>query len=109
MGYVTQPRADAANFTLFVIVFFSTVLRLVSRYYVSRKFGLEDLFITLSVAFLFSYTIIIHNENVVTENLYNFLIDLPKEKQIFSMDQLHSYAYFVRLTIFDNSTESTSI
>ncbi|KAI9677337.1 MAG: hypothetical protein M1829_002680 [Trizodia sp. TS-e1964] len=110
MGYVTQARGDAANFTLFIVVFFSTVARLLSRFYVSRKFSLEDYFIALSVAFLFAYTIIVHQEYLVVETLYYQLIQLPEGKQELStLDQLRDLSYFIRLTIFDNATQCVAV
>ncbi|KAI9651881.1 MAG: hypothetical protein M1829_002117 [Trizodia sp. TS-e1964] len=110
MTYVSQARSDAANFTLFIFVFFSTVARLLSRWYVSRKFSLEDYFIGIAVAFLFAFTIIIHQENLVTETLYYQIIGLPAGKQeLTTLDQLRDFSYFVRLTIFDNSTQVVAV
>ncbi|KAI9682750.1 MAG: hypothetical protein M1829_006738 [Trizodia sp. TS-e1964] len=104
--YVPQVQADAANFTLFVVLFFSTAARLGSRWYIARQFGLEDLYIVIALAFYFAYIVILHNEFLGTDQLYSFVISEPEGMQdLQTLDQLSLWSYTIRLMMFDNTTQ----
>ncbi|KAI9673840.1 MAG: hypothetical protein M1829_003958 [Trizodia sp. TS-e1964] len=110
MLYLLVSSVDAIFFSFFAVAFVTTVLRVLSRNYISAKLGLDDYYVILSVIFMFVFACILHGEFSADDRIYYSLITRPVEEQDTLIDsELRAFSDSYRHQIFDNVTQIISV